>query len=31
VPITLRKLVLEDNEMPTSEDVVQPALDGTVA
>jgi amidophosphoribosyltransferase len=31
VPITLRKHVLEDNEMRPSEDVVQPALDGTVA
>jgi amidophosphoribosyltransferase len=29
VPLTLRKHVLEDNEMPTSEDIVQPALDGT--
>jgi amidophosphoribosyltransferase len=31
VPVTLRKHVLEDNEMPLSEDVVQPALDGTSA
>jgi amidophosphoribosyltransferase len=31
VPLTLRKHVLEDNEMRPSEDVVQPALDGTVA
>ena len=29
VPLTLRKNVLEDNEMPTSEAIVQPALDGT--
>ena len=29
VPLTLRKHVLEDNEMPTSEDIIQPALDGT--
>ena len=29
VPLTLRKHVLEDNEMPVSEDIVQPALDGT--
>jgi amidophosphoribosyltransferase len=31
VPLTLGKHVLEDNAMPPSEDVVQPALDGTVA
>jgi amidophosphoribosyltransferase len=31
VPLTLRKHVLEDNEMPTSEAIVQPALDGTTA
>ena len=31
VPLTLRKHVLEDNEMPTSEDIIQPALDGTTA
>ncbi|MBN2623227.1 MAG: amidophosphoribosyltransferase [Acidimicrobiales bacterium] len=29
VPLTLRKHVLEANEMPASEDIVQPALDGT--
>jgi amidophosphoribosyltransferase len=29
VPLTLRKHVLEDNTLPTSEDIVQPALDGT--
>ena len=29
VPLTLRKHVLEDNEMPTSEDIIQPVLDGT--
>jgi amidophosphoribosyltransferase len=31
VPLTLRKHVLEDNDMPASEDIVQPALDGTTA
>jgi amidophosphoribosyltransferase len=31
VPLTLRKHVLEDNEMPTSESIVQPVLDGTTA
>jgi amidophosphoribosyltransferase len=31
VPLTLRKHVLEDNEMPTTEEIVQPALDGTTA
>ena len=31
VPVTLRKDVLEDNEMPTSEMIVQPVLDGTTA
>jgi amidophosphoribosyltransferase len=31
VPLTLRKSVLESNEMPPSEDIVQPALDGTTA
>ncbi len=31
VPITLRKHVLEDNSMPTAEEIVQPALDGTTA
>lgn len=31
VPLTLRKHVLEDNELPVSEDIVQPALDGTTA
>jgi amidophosphoribosyltransferase len=31
VPVTLRKDVLEDNEMPTSETIVQPVLDGTTA
>jgi amidophosphoribosyltransferase len=31
VPLTLRKHVLEDNAMPLSEDIVQPALDGTNA
>jgi amidophosphoribosyltransferase len=31
VPLTLRKHVLEDNAMPLSEDIVQPALDGTHA
>ena len=31
VPLTLRKHVLEDNLMPTSEEIVQPALDGTTA
>jgi len=31
VPLTLRKHVLEDNEMPTSETIVQPVLDGTTA
>jgi amidophosphoribosyltransferase len=31
VPVTLRKHVLEDNEMPTSETIVQPVLDGTSA
>jgi amidophosphoribosyltransferase len=31
VPLTLRKHVLEDNEMPTSEAIVQPVLDGTNA
>ena len=29
VPLTLRKHVLEENEMPTSEEIIQPALDGT--
>jgi amidophosphoribosyltransferase len=29
VPLTLRKHVLEANEMPVSEDIVQPTLDGT--
>jgi len=31
VPLTLRKHVLEDNELPTSESIVQPVLDGTTA
>jgi amidophosphoribosyltransferase len=31
VPLTLSKHVLEDNEMPTSETIVQPVLDGTTA
>jgi amidophosphoribosyltransferase len=31
VPLTLRKHVLEDNEMSTSEEIVQPALDGTTS
>jgi amidophosphoribosyltransferase len=31
VPLTLRKHVLEDSTMPASEDIVQPALDGTNA
>jgi amidophosphoribosyltransferase len=31
VPLTLRKHVLEGNEMPASEAIVQPALDGTTA
>jgi amidophosphoribosyltransferase len=31
VPVTLRKHVLEDNDMPVSEAVVQPVLDGTSA
>jgi hypothetical protein len=31
VPLTLRKHVLEDIEMPTSESIVQPVLDGTSA
>jgi amidophosphoribosyltransferase len=31
VPLTLRKLVLEDNAMPTAEEIVQQALDGTSA
>jgi amidophosphoribosyltransferase len=31
VPLTLRKSVLEDNEMPTGEAIIQPALDGTTA
>jgi amidophosphoribosyltransferase len=31
VPLTLRKHVLEDSTMPASEDIVQPALDGTIA
>jgi hypothetical protein len=31
VPLTLRKHVLEDNEMPASEAIVQPVLDGTSA
>jgi amidophosphoribosyltransferase len=31
VPLTLRKHVLEENLMPTSEEIVQPALDGTTA
>ena len=31
VPLTLRKHVLEDNSMPTAEEIVQPALDGTTA
>jgi|RhiMethySRZTD1v2_1073278.scaffolds.fasta_scaffold41912_6 amidophosphoribosyltransferase len=31
VPLTLRKHVLEDNLMPTTEEIVQPALDGTTA
>jgi amidophosphoribosyltransferase len=31
VPLTLRKHVLEDNAMPTAEEIVQQALDGTIA
>ena len=31
VPLTLRKHVLEDNLLPTGEEIVQPALDGTTA
>jgi amidophosphoribosyltransferase len=31
VPLTLRKHVLEDNAMPTAEEIVQQALDGTTA
>jgi amidophosphoribosyltransferase len=31
VPLTLRKHVLEDNAMPTAEEIVQQALDGTSA
>jgi amidophosphoribosyltransferase len=31
VPLTLRKHVLEDNEMPAGEAIVQPVLDGTSA
>ena len=31
VPLSLRKLVLEENTMPTAEALVQPALDGTTS
>jgi amidophosphoribosyltransferase len=31
VPVTLRKTVLEDESMPTGEQIVQPALDGSTA
>jgi hypothetical protein len=31
VPVTLRKTVLEEESMPTGEQIVQPALDGTTA
>jgi amidophosphoribosyltransferase len=31
VPLTLRKHVLEDNELPPGESIVQPVLDGTTA